>query len=137
MEINIRFAKPYDMDQILSIDQHISPENCLKSIKDQRILIAKTKSQIVGVLRFGYFWDAIPMINLIYIHEFFRGRGIGQKLHEEFEYSMRQMGYQKLMTTTQIDENGQLFFKKVGYEIFGSFKYPNQADELIMFKELV
>ncbi len=137
MEVEIRLAKAFDLDAILSIDQHISRETCLKSILEQRILIVQTSSQMIGVLRFGYFWDMIPAIHLIFILESFRGKGVGQKLHDAFEQTMKKMGYHKLMTTTQSDETGQAFFKKMGYELAGSFKYPNQADELIMFKDLI
>ncbi|EDY82847.1 hypothetical protein VDG1235_2470 [Verrucomicrobiia bacterium DG1235] len=40
------------------------------------------------------------------------------------------------MLSTQSDEDGQYFFKRLGYRKTGSFEFPGQEDEIILSKTL-
>ncbi|NLV92595.1 MAG: GNAT family N-acetyltransferase, partial [Firmicutes bacterium] len=42
-----------------------------------------------------------------------------------------------VMTSTQADEEGQHFYRKLGYRDIGGFVLPGEPLELIMIKELV
>lgn len=132
----IRIANVNDVNQIRSIDHHLNKETILDAVTQKRVIVVCFEKRLIGVLRFSLFWDIIPMINFIYLNEPYRHQGLGAKLHDFFENEMRKQKHQKLMTTTQEDESGQFFFRKLGYKDAGSFSYPHQADELIMFKDL-
>jgi len=136
MDINIYYATQLDIAEIMTIDRHLSKETYRKAIDEKRVLIVRNKHQIIGLLRFGYFWDVIPMINMIHFIDSFQRKGFGTIVHAFFEDVMKKKGYQKLMTTTQKDEEGQHFFRKIGYKDAGFFSYPDQADELILFKDI-
>lgn len=42
-------------------------------------MIAKDQdNKIIGWLRYSYFWDNIPFMNMLYINENYRNKGIGK-----------------------------------------------------------
>jgi hypothetical protein len=47
---------------------------------------------------------------------------------------MREEGFDFLMTSTQSDEDGQHFFRSLGYNQSGRCDFPNQAEEIILSK---
>lgn len=132
-----RYANLDDIKQILRYDQHITRTMLENAINEQRVIVMCLHQEVIGVLRYGLFWDAIPMIHMISFDAINRGQGLGKKLHAFFEHEMKLIGYKMLMTTTQSDEFGQHFFRNIGYQDHGSFSFPNQADELILFKEII
>lgn len=91
----------------------------------------------MGWLRFGYLWDAIPFMNLLFVLEPHRGRGLGRGLVLFWEDQMRQRGYGRVMTSTQADEDAQHFYRRLGYADVGRFTLPDApAAELLLVKSL-
>ena len=135
-DLKVCYANQENLDQIHELDLHIRKDLLLRAIMEKRVIIMTHKDEIIDILRFGFFWDTIPIINMFYFLTSYRNKGLGTKLHAFFEEDMRKKGHHKLMITTQKDETGQHFFRKLGYNDAGSFKYPDQADELIMFKDI-
>ena len=88
-------------------------------------------------MRFGYFWDEIPFMNMLIISEEVRGKGIGKKLVTYWEKEMRRKNHKRVMTSTQSDENAQHFYRKLGYQDAGSLLLPREALEIIFIKELI
>ena len=133
---NIRYAEEKDIDFWLSLDKHIALELLKKKIVDKECLVILDGENYVGILRFNYFWDNTPFVNMLYIKQEFHRNGYGKKLMLHFENEMKNMGYTEVMTSTQIDEEGKYFFAKLGYNKIGSLFISNQAEELILIKEL-
>jgi GNAT superfamily N-acetyltransferase len=117
--------------------EHISRERLLEKVVGHQMLVARLDGATVGWLRFGYLWDQIPFMNMLYVLEPHRGRGIGRQLVSFWEDQMRQGGYGRVMTSTQADENAQHFYRKLGYADIGGFVLPGETMELVLHKALV
>ncbi len=90
----------------------------------------------LGWLRFNYFWDAIPFINLLQIEKAYRRNGLGRKLVQSWEEVMRAEGWKLLMTSSLADESAQHFWRKIGYLDSGALLLPREPLEIIFQKEL-
>jgi ribosomal protein S18 acetylase RimI-like enzyme len=93
-------------------------------------------SEPIGWLRYGFFWDSIPFMNLLHILEGQRSRGIGRQLVKYWENAMRAQGYDSVMTSTLADETAQHFYRKLGYQDSGALLLPAEALEIIFWKML-
>ena len=133
---DIRYAIVDDIDFWLSLDKHISLEVLKKKMLDKECLVILDENNYVGILRFNYFWDNTPFVNMLYIKNEYQRNGYGKELMLFFEKEMKNNGYNEVMTSTQIDEDGKYFYAKLGYQKTGSLFLSDQAEELILIKEL-
>lgn len=82
-------AKTDEIELLCLYDKHISKKELQKSVKEKRVYIAKEKSEIAGWLRFNLFWDNTPFMNMLYILEGYRGKGMGKALVQRWENDMK------------------------------------------------
>lgn len=68
----------------------------------------------MGVLRYNLFWQSIPFLNLSFINEAYWGQDWGSKMMEDWEDTMKTMGYSYVMLSTQENENAKCFYEKLG-----------------------
>lgn len=132
----IRYADERDFDILSKYDIHINASELKKSIDDKRVLIM-FNDEFIGWLRFGFFWDSIPFMNMLYFLEEHRGKGYGGQLVGFWEKEMRDRQYKTVMTSTQSNEQAQFFYRKNGYTDCGSLLLPDEPLEIIMLKRLV
>ncbi len=123
-------------EKIKKYDKNISEEMLYKKIKDKEVIIVKAADKIIGWLRYGYFWDSIPFMNMLVMDENYRGKGIGKKLVTFWERDMKANGHEFIMTSTLSNEMAQHFYRKLGYKDSGSLILENEALEIIFTKEL-
>lgn len=75
---------------------------------------------------------------MLYIDENHQKLGYGKKLMEYWEKDMKEKGYGMVLTSTQVDENAQHFYRKLGYKDCGGFvidiKGYEQPMEMFMIK---
>lgn len=133
--IRIDYAAPEDASWLIAHDRHISKEVLKRKIDHREILVARDDG-ICGWLRFGFFWDAIPFMNMLFLLELYRCKGIGSKLVGFWEQQTKEMGHCQWMVSTLADENAQHFYRKLGYRDIGGFVMPKEAMELILMKNL-
>lgn len=133
---DFEYADEHYFEYLKEYDSHISLEMLSRKIKDREIIIAKTKEKITGWLRYGYFWDNIPFINMIIIDKQYRGKGIGKDLVGFWEREMSNKGYKIVVTSTLSNESAQHFYRKLGYRDSGSLILENEALEIIFTKNL-
>jgi ribosomal protein S18 acetylase RimI-like enzyme len=134
--MNINTASEHDFDALRALDNHISPAMLAEKIARSEIFVAKIGPELVGWLRFGYFWDNIPFMNLLFVLESQRGKDIGRQLVLHWEKAMQNQGFDQVFTSTLADENAQHFYRKLGYRDCGSLFLPNEAAEIILRKPL-
>lgn len=132
----IRYADERDFDILSKYDIHINSSELKKSIDDKRVLIM-FNDEFIGWLRFGFFWDSIPFMNMLYFLEEHRGKGYGGQLVGFWEKEMRDRQYKTVMTSTQSNEQAQFFYRKNGYTDCGSLLLTDEPLEIIMLKRLV
>ena len=132
----IRYARYEDVNFWLSLDKHISLEILNKKINDKECFIILENDKIVGILRYNLFWDNTPFINMLYIKDEYQRKGYGKKIVIFFETEMKKLGYDKVITSSQINEEGKFFWNSLGYKKSGSFIFDNEPEELIFVKEI-
>ncbi len=136
MEITIAYAHEDAIKWLLERDSSMHLEIIRRKIQEKEILISYVGNEPHGFLRFGYFWDEIPFMNMLVISAEMRGKGMGKKLVTYWEKEMRRKNHKMLMTSTQSDENAQHFYRKLGYRDAGSLLLPKEALEIIFIKDL-
>jgi len=136
--VDIRYAQKTDMDKWKEIDGRISMEELENQINLKRAWLILYENEIVGALRYNLFWDTIPFLTMIHLSKEYRDRGIGSKAMKIWESEMKKLHYKMIMTSTQIDEEAQHFYRKLGYVERGSLFLDgtpfNQAQEVILIK---
>jgi len=135
-EVNIRLAEINDHLWLSEQDKHITQKILDNKIKNNEIYIVEINGKKIGWLRYNLFWDNIPFMNLIYLFEEYRKKGIGKILVEYWEKEMKQNGYKNVLTSTQSNEESQHFYRKLSYKEIGGFKYFNDPYEIIFQKIL-
>jgi GNAT superfamily N-acetyltransferase len=125
-----------DYDQIVHLDRHVTPGAIARKIALGEILVARDGSLVLGLLRYGYFWDSMPFMNMLVVQEPYRGRGIGTQLVSSWEEAMRVRGHSQVLTSTLASESGQFFYRKLGYQDCGALLLPGEPLEILMHKVL-
>jgi ribosomal protein S18 acetylase RimI-like enzyme len=132
--INIRYAKKDDCFWLIEHDKQISEKILKTKIENLEVYVVENNGEMIGWLRYNLFWDNIPFMNMIYFLEEYRRMGIGTKLVKHWENEMKQKGYENVLTSTQSNEEAQHFYRKMGYEEIGGFKFLDDPYEIIFQK---
>jgi ribosomal protein S18 acetylase RimI-like enzyme len=133
--MTIRYAEITDFLWLKEHEQYISDKILETKIKANEIYIVQKKEKIIGWLRYNLFWDNVPFMNKIYFLEEFRQKGYGRKLVNYWENKMKEKGYTNVLTSTQSNEEGQHFYRKMGYIEIGGLKYLDEPYEIIFYKK--
>ena len=135
-----RFTTPSDWPFWHTLDNRISSDLFLRKAEAGECYIAELSGVPVGLLRWNRFWDEVPFCTLLLIGESCRGQGLGRALVERWEGDMRELGHGMAMTSTQVDETAQHFYRRLGYADAGGFTVTvpgyEQPLELVMTKDI-
>jgi ribosomal protein S18 acetylase RimI-like enzyme len=135
--MKIEYASELDFQFILDNDRHISKQLIKNKLKEKEIMIAKEQdNKIIGWLRYGYFWDNTPFMNMLYLNENYRNKGVGKELVRCWETEMKNKGYELVMTSTLSNEQAQHFYRKLGYKDSGSLLFDDEPLEIIFSKSI-
>ena len=132
----IRAATESNLPWLKEHDRHIGEDELRESVRRGRILLAEQDGQIIGWLRWSLFWDEIPFMNMLYLLEEHRRQGLGRELVCHWEQEMLRQGHHRVMTSTQSNEEGQHFYRRLGYTDTGALLLPGEPLEIILLKEL-
>ena len=136
----VRYVTQADKAFWYTLDAHLSQGEFEPKVRDGRGYIILCGALPIGILRYNLFWDSIPFLTLIFLDERFRGRGAGTMAVRFWESEMRALGHAMVMTSTQVDEAAQHFYRKLGYTDSGALfldQTPfDQPLELLMIKIL-
>ena len=130
------FAEDQDYDYLMKNDRHVTPEMIRRRFEQNEIIVIRDDERPLGWLRYGYFWDAIPFMYMLYVEEEYRRKGLGTKLVKFWENEMRRNKHDKVMTSSMSHEQGQYFYRKLGYKDCGALLLPDEPLEIIFFKLL-
>ena len=138
--MEIRFAVPEDKAFWFSVDTHLPEAEFDKKVRDHQGYVLIAGNQPVGLLRYNLFWDNTPFCTLLFIAERHRKQGFGRALMERWEHDMKGQGYGMVLTSTQVNEEAQHFYRKLGYKDCGGLVMDvpgyEQPMELLMVKRL-
>jgi len=123
-----------------SLDKHLKDTELDLKIRDKRGYIISIDGNPIGVMRYNMMWDNTPFLTLIYIGDAYHGKGYGKQAMLFWEKEMRELGYKMVMTSTQVDEQAQHFYRKLGYKERGGIFLDDtpfeQPQEMFMIKVL-
>ncbi|PZT55183.1 GNAT family N-acetyltransferase [Paenibacillus silvae] len=134
--MNIEYALQTDYTYIVEKDRHIHQGLVESKIKEKEIYILWEGEARIGWMRYGYFWDNMPFMNMIWMEDPYRGRGLGRQVVQHWENVMKQKGFDIVMTSTQSDEQAQHFYRKMGYVDAGALLLDTQPLEVILVKRI-
>lgn len=138
--VSIRYVQEEDRDFWFKLDKHLPETEFEKKIRDKMGYVLLENNIPSGLLRYNLFWDNTPFCTMLYIDLENQGKGYGRKLMEFWEKDMKSMGYGMLMTSTQVDENAQHFYRKIEYQDSGGLiiNIPGfeQPMEMFMVKKI-
>jgi len=136
MEITLTYAAPKHFKWLKDRDTHISETALKTKISNKEIIVAQSENKIYGWLRFGMFWDNIPFMNMLFVDEVHRSKGIGNALVQYWETEMKKRRHIIIMTSSQSNEDAQHFYRKLGYDDAGFLTLPNEPLEILFIKRL-
>ena len=133
--LEIRYVKLEDKPFWFRLDRHL-PEPVFEcKVRDKRGYVLLENQTPVGLLRYNLFWDRIPFCTMLFIDCQCRKKGYGTRLMQDWEKDMKAQGYGMLLTSTQVDEDAQHFYRKLGYRDCGGFviDIPGYEQPMEMF----
>ena len=138
--IEIKYVQSEDKAFWYSLDRHLPNAEFEKKVRDKQGYVIWENGNPVGLLRFNLFWDNTPFCTLLFVDWEHQRKGFGKKLMEHWESDMKAQGYGILLTSTQVDEEAQHFYRKLDYKDCGGFvidipKYT-QPMELFLIKSI-
>jgi GNAT superfamily N-acetyltransferase len=134
--MRVAFADPDDFDFLTREDHHVDRDVIREKVARREIMVAYADGRPVGFLRYGYLWDEIPFMNLLWVEEVSRGKGYGTQLVSSWEREMRKLGYDSAMTSSSSHERAQHLYRSLGYVDVGSLLMPDEPLEIVFLKEL-
>lgn len=140
MSIEIRYVKEEDKDFWFRSDKHLLEKEFKNKIRDRMGYVLLKDGIPIGLLRYNLFWDNTPFCTMLFVDGGYRRNGYGKKLMEFWENDMKASGYEMLMTSTQVNEDAQHFYRKLGYKDRGGLiidipRYE-QPMEIFMLKAI-
>ncbi|MCG0050745.1 Histone acetyltransferase HPA2 and related acetyltransferase (plasmid) [Priestia megaterium] len=133
--MKIEFATESDYEYIANRDKHLLKGLLLTKINEKEIYILRNQDDMnIGWMRYGYFWDNTPFMNMIWIDEEYRNNGVGKQVVIFWENEMKKMGCKMVMTSTLANEDAQHFYRKLGYKDSGCLLIKNEPLEIILTK---
>lgn len=136
----ISYVQESDRAFWYQLDRHLPEAEFERKVRERRGYVLREEEIPVGVLRYNLFWDNTPFCTLLYVAREFQRRGYGRKLMEHWEQDMRAQGYGMLLTSTQVDEEAQHFYRRLGYRDCGGLLVDvpgyEQPMELFLVKDI-
>ncbi len=136
----IRYVLETDKQFWFSLDAQLSESEYELKIRDKRDYVIFDDEKPIGIMRYNLMYDTIPFLTLIILRDTLRKRGFGRQAMMYWENEMRKQGYSMVMTSTQVNEEAQHFYRKLGYIDRGSIFLDNtplaQPQEMFMIKVL-
>ena len=131
----IRYMQMDDKDFWYCLDKHLPETEFENKVRDRRGYILLENRKPIGLLRYNLFWDNTPFCTMLFIDWNYHNKGYGKMLMEYWEKDMKSQGYGMLLTSTQVDEDAQHFYRKLGYKDCGGFviDIPGYEQPMEMF----
>ena len=136
----IRYTTEADKAFWYTLDRDLCECEFDRKIRDKRGYIISVDGKPIGVMRYNLIWDNTPFLTLIYIDDAHHGKGYGRTAMLFWENEMCELGYKMIMTSTQVNEEAQHFYRKLGYVERGGIFLDStplaQPQEMFMIKIL-
>jgi ribosomal protein S18 acetylase RimI-like enzyme len=111
-------------------------------VRDKRCYVLRYEDKPIGYMRYNLIFDFIPFITCFVIDNSCQKKGFGTETMSRWEDEMRSLGYKMVMISTEVGEDAQHFYRKLGYKDMGSIvlggilPYEQNTLEMFMGKAL-
>lgn len=134
--MQIKLAEPIELIDIVEIDKEVigsdSRKDYLKkAIKENKCLVAKKDSVIVGFLVYNTDFFDCSFIALVIVHPLERKKGYAKSLMRYFETISPT--HKVFSSTNQSNENMQKLFASIGYVKSGYVENLDEGDPEIIY----
>ena len=139
MSLKVVVADAEHIDWLTASDAHVSPDWVARCVKGDEYLVGTASGEPVGLLRFCWFWRAIPYMERIHVVPACRRAGVGTAMFTFWETAMRARGATLLMTSAMSNEpEPQAWHRRNGFVESGalSFGRLEPTPELFFVKDL-
>ena len=132
--VTITYATLDDI-QYVCTGENLSENEFELKVRDKRCYILRKNGMRIGVMVFNLMFDFIPFLTLMYLEDDYQRKGYGTTAMSFWEDEMRSQGHKMVMISTQVDEEGQHFYRKLGYKDMGTIimDIPPYEQPLEMF----
>lgn len=113
--MNLKHMQMSDKDFVMSIDSHVNDLQYKNRVDTKTGYIIWTDNIRAGLMHYSVLWDSLPFLNLIFVKETHRNKGIASKAMKLWEEDMKEQGYKMVLVSTQVDEDAQHLYRKLGY----------------------
>ena len=136
----IRYVSKEDQQFWYTLDSHLPEIEFQNKVRTKQGYVLLEDGSPVGLLRYNLFWDNTPFCTLLFVDWEHQKKGCGKLLMAHWEQDMKSRGYGIVMTSTQVDETAQHFYRKLGFKDCGGFVVDipgyEQPMELFMIKAI-
>jgi GNAT superfamily N-acetyltransferase len=129
-------ASESDLPFLAAYDEHVTREVLTELVAAGRVMVVEVDGDVVGLLRWGMFWDHVPFMNLLWVLPARRSQGVGTALVRAWESAQRATGHDLVLTSTMSNERSQHLYRRLGYVDSGALLLPGEPAELILRKTL-
>ena len=113
--MKLKYMTDNDKTFVMSIDTHVNDEQYSNRVLTKSGYVIWDGDEPVGLMQHAVLWDNLPFLNLIYMREECRGNGYGTEAMRLWEKDMKNRGYKMVLISTQVDEDAQHWYRKLGY----------------------
>ena len=131
----IEYVTSNDKNFWYSLDKHLPEKEFENKIQNKQGYVLFADNKPVGILRYNLFWDNTPFCTMLFVDWSEQHKGYGHELLSHWEQDMKAQGYGMVLTSTQVDESAQHFYRKNGYKDCGSLvmDIPGYEQPMEMF----
>ena len=138
--MEIRYVKAEDKDFWFRLDLHLPETEFDRKVRDRMGYILSEDDSPAALLRYHLFWDNTPFCTMLFVDWEHQGKGYDRELMSRWEEDMKKAGYGMVMVSTQVDEQAQHFYRKLGYQDAGGLVITipgyEQPMELFLIKKI-
>ena len=133
--LKIEYVTAKDKAFWYTLDKHLPESEFENKVRNKQGYVLFADDKPAGLLRYNLFWDNTPFCTMLFIEWKEQHKGYGKKLLSHWEQDMKTRGYGMVLTSTQVDETAQNFYRKNGYNDCGGLimNIPGYEQPMEMF----
>lgn len=133
--IIVRPATANDLDA-LTLRNYIPRERLARMVEQNQFAIAESNAMPIGYAGLDWLVAVHPFLAMIWVFEHYRRRGVGRALLRFLEDRCRELGFDELHSSSQLDEaEPQAWHRRMGFEECGIIAGFNHGVGEIVFRK--